>query len=149
MQESERYLNEAQATAHLGHWKLHPATEDVSGSDELFRIFGLGRDEATFDAFVEVVHPDDREYYLQHIYRAMKSGTPWDIEHRLVCRDGTEKWVRAVGRAVTDEAGKPVLLIGTTQDITEHRRAEEAQKLFRHLIDEWEADDTPRGDPHT
>ena len=56
----------------------------------------------------------------------MEDGIPWNIEHRLICRDGTEKWVRAIGEAITDEAGEPVLLIGTTQDITTQKRAEEA-----------------------
>ncbi|MCP4603726.1 MAG: PAS domain S-box protein, partial [Proteobacteria bacterium] len=88
LRESEHYLKEAQAMAHLGHWQLSPETGEISGSDELFRIFDLPREEATLEAFVEVVHPDDKEYDLYHIGRGIEYGEPWDIEHRLICQDG-------------------------------------------------------------
>lgn len=94
LRESEKYLNKAQEMAHVGHWKLDPETEEITGSDELFRIFGLGRSENTMDDFVGSVHPDDREYDLRHITRGITHGENWDIEHRLICRDGTE-----IGRA--------------------------------------------------
>ena len=125
LQESERHHKQAQAMAHIGHWSLAPETEEIDGSDELFRIFGLGREEATLGAFAEVVHPEDREYDLCHIRRGMEHGIPWDIEHRLVCRDGTEKSVHAMGEAVVDDTGKTVRLVGTVQDITERKRAKD------------------------
>ncbi len=126
LQESEYYLKEAQAIAHIGHWILNPETGEVTGSDEFFRIFGLNREEATLDAFAEVVHPEDREYDLSHIRRGIEQAQGWNIEHRLVCRDGTEKTVQAIGEAITDDAGNTVLLMGIVQDITERKRAEEA-----------------------
>ena len=130
LRESEYYLKGAQAIAHLGHWKLDPETKEVSGSDELFRIFGLTREEATLDAFADVVHPDDREYDLYHIRRGMELGEPWDIEHRLVLKDGTEKTIHAKGKAITDETGKVIELIGTVLDITERKLEEEEKKKF-------------------
>jgi PAS domain S-box-containing protein len=57
IRESEHRLREAQAIAQIGHWKLDPATKEVTGSDEFFNIFGLNREESTLDAFVQVVHP--------------------------------------------------------------------------------------------
>lgn len=133
LREKEESLARAQEIAHLGHWKLDPATQEITGSDELFRIFGLSREEATLESFVEVVHPEDRARDLEAIKRGMEYGENWDIEHRLVCRDGTEKTVHAVGETRTDETGKVVLLVGTVQDITERIRLEKeslkAQKL--------------------
>jgi PAS domain S-box-containing protein len=111
--------------AHIGHWKLNPVTGEITGSDELFRIFGLNQDEATLDAFVEVVHPEDREYDLYHIRRGIEFGENWSIEHRLITKDGTEKWINAIGEAIRDQHGEISLLIGTVQDITEHKRAEQ------------------------
>ena len=134
LRENEHYLKEAQEMSHIGHWKLNPTTLEVSGSDELFKIFGLSHDEANLDAFADVVHPDDREYDLYHIRRGMETGESWDIEHRLILRDGTEKWVHAIGEATKDETGKVVLLWGTVQDITERKKVEEVLFHERDLI---------------
>jgi len=128
LRESEHFLKVAQTITHIGHWKLNPITLEVNGSDELFHIFGLNRDEANLDAFLEVVHPEDREYDAFHIKRGMDYGESWDIEHRLVTRDSAEKWVHAIGEATLDDRGKVISLIGTVQDITEHKKSEEKIK---------------------
>jgi len=124
LRESEKFLKKAQSIAHIGHFKLDPITMEVSGSDELFNIFGLSRDEATLDAFAEVVHPEDREYDLYHIRRGIEFGESWDIEHRLLFKNGTIKGVHAIGEAIKDETGKITLVLGIVQDITEQKKAE-------------------------
>ncbi|MFC1572559.1 PAS domain S-box protein [Candidatus Eisenbacteria bacterium] len=134
LRRKERYLEEAQTLARVGYWTLHPDTQHIDGSDELFRIFGLRREEATLDAFLEVVHPEDREYDLSHIRRGIEHGESWDIEHRLVCRDGTERTVHAKGQAITDETGRVVQLLGTVQDITERKRAEEETRKLAAVV---------------
>jgi PAS domain S-box-containing protein len=147
--ENEYYLNKAQKITQLGHWKLDPVTEEVSGSDELFHIFGLGREEASLDAFVEVVHPDDREFDVGKIRRGIEYGENWDIEHRLLCKDGRLKWVHAMGEAIVDENGKTIQLVGTVQDITERKKIEEklqeSEIRYRSLFEDspislWEED---------
>jgi PAS domain S-box-containing protein len=125
LERSERNLQMAQAVAHVGHWRLDPRTETVEASDELLRIFGLTSEVASLEAFAQVVHPDDREYYLHHIRKGMKPGEPWDIEHRLVCDDGTEKTVRVIGNPIVVETGRVAAVVGTVQDITERKTAEE------------------------
>jgi PAS domain S-box-containing protein len=126
LRESESLLAEAQKIAHLGHWKLNAETQEITGSDEFFRIFGISREEADLATFIEVVHPDDRARDVEAITRGMEKGENWTIEHRLICKDGTEKSVYAVGQARVDETGKVIELVGTIQDITERKRAEEA-----------------------
>ncbi|MDM8559349.1 PAS domain S-box protein [Candidatus Parabeggiatoa sp. HSG14] len=138
LRESEQNLTKAQTLAHVGSWKLDTTTNKISGSDELFSIFGLNRNKATLESFIEIVHPDDREYDVSHIQRGMKYGTPWDIEHRLILRDGTQKWVHAIGEVIRDKNEKIVFLIGITQDITERKQAEEnlkqQEKFLRNLV---------------
>jgi signal transduction histidine kinase/ActR/RegA family two-component response regulator len=85
---------------------------------------------------VEIVHPDDKEYDLYHITRGIEDGEPWDIEHRLICRDGTLKYIHTKGEAITDETGKVALLIGTVQDITERKQAEEEREQLLAQIQE-------------
>ena len=139
LQESEGLLERAQKLAHIGHWKLNPATGEVTGSDEFFRIFGVSRDEATLDVFIETVHPDDREMDIAAIQRGLKHGESWDIEHRLICRDGTEKWVHAVGEALKDTDGNVVELLGTIQDITKEKlidiELEESSRRFKAMFE--------------
>jgi len=134
LKENERLLKMAQSLAHIGHFKLDTINFEVSGSDELFKIFDLNQDEATLDAFTSVVHPDDREYDLYHIRRGMETGESWNIEHRLICKDGTEKWVHAIGEATRDESGKIIMLLGTVQDITDRKKIEEVLYHERDLI---------------
>jgi PAS domain S-box-containing protein len=141
LRESEKFLKKAQMIAHTGHWKLNPQTLEVSGSDELFDIFELSQEEATLDAFIDVVHPDDREYDLHHIRRGMEYGESWDIEHRLITKKGTEKWVHALGEAVKNEKGEIIMLLGTIQDITDKKESEEklkkSEEKFRVLFENF------------
>ncbi len=133
LRESEAFLSKAQQIAHIGHWKLDPKTHQVTGSDELFRIFGLNRDETTLEAFVGVVHPEDRENDVAAIRRGIEQGENWKIEHRLICKDSAEKWVQAIGEVITDDSGKIQHLVGTVQDISERKRAEQIiQDQARH-----------------
>lgn len=139
LKESEHYLSKAQSIAHIGHWSMDAETNDGYGSDELYRIFGLNRSKASRDIFLEVVHPDDREYDLYHLERAIKHGDGWNIEYRLVCKDGTEKTVQSIGEAIVDKTGKTIRLVGTIQDITDRKRAEERLKeSAKELRDERE-----------
>ena len=138
LHQSAAQLNRAQALVHIGHWELDPFTNEVSGSDELFRIFGLQRSECTLDAFVAVIHPDDRDFLLYHIQRGVDYGKSWDIEYRLLFPDGLIKVMHARGEAITDENEKTIRLLGTVQDITQRKQAEELTryrlKLSEHAI---------------
>jgi PAS domain S-box-containing protein len=126
IKENQKNLAKAQRIAQLGHWKLNPQTKKVEGSVELCDIFGLTDEELTLESFAAVVHPDDLEYDMQHIQRGIEHGESWDIEHRLLLKDGTLKWVHAIGEAVVDDRGKVISLMGIVQDITERKKAEEA-----------------------
>lgn len=125
LEKSEAKLTTAQSLAHIGHWELDPASGHVQGSDELFRIFGLPKNEFTLEAFANVVHPEDREYDLKHIKKGIESGENWDIEHRLLLKDGILKYVNTIGQAIVDKNGKTTHLFGTVQDITERKKIEE------------------------
>ena len=83
-----------------------------------------------------MVHPDDRERDYKTITRGIEQGKNWNIEHRLVCKDGTEKIVHAIGEARTDRTGKTTQLIGTVQDITKRRQTEELVSRFGRILDQ-------------
>ena len=127
-QQTRRMLKEAQRIGRMGYWELDLLSNRLYWSDEIYRIFGLEPQEfkATYEAFLERIHPDDREYVDKTYTDSVKNRIPCDIVHRLLLEDGTIKHVNENCVTEYDEAGKPVLSIGTVQDITERKRAEEA-----------------------
>ena len=101
-------------------------------SDEIFRIFEIDQEQfgASYDAFIEIIHPDDREA-VDHAYiESLKNREPYEIEHRLLMADGRIKHVLERCETTYADDGKPLYSLGTVQDITE-RKHMEAQALQR------------------
>ena len=128
LRESEASLLKAQQIAHLGSWNWNITTGGLVWSDETYRIFGLAPQElgATYEAFLQSVHPEDREYVRQAVNRAVYEREPYDIEHRVVRPNGTVRTVNEVGEVTYDQTGKPVCMVGTVLDITERKQVQEA-----------------------
>ena len=121
-----RMLNEAQALAKLGSWQLQVADQALTWSDETYRIFEVEpKDFApTFDSFVQLVHPDDRELLVRTYQESVAACVPYDLEHRIQLPGGI-KWVRERGLTEYDATGVPVRSVGTCQDVTERHEAQE------------------------
>ncbi|MEA3191098.1 MAG: hypothetical protein QOD77_1680 [Thermoplasmata archaeon] len=134
LQESRARLEEAQATAHVGSWEWDVAADRIAWSDELYRIFGRTPQEfpATYAAYLQALHPDDRERADGIIRRAMADRKDYAFEHRVVRPDGVERVVHSIGRVDLDAAGNPVRLSGTATDVTERARRE---RTFRALLE--------------
>ncbi|HEY3240290.1 MAG TPA: EAL domain-containing protein [Acidimicrobiia bacterium] len=127
VERAKQRLGEAQRLAHLGSWEWDIAADCVTWSDELYRVFGLDRDEllATYD-IRERVHPDDRDRIEGVIGEAIQKRESFSFDHRIVRPDGDVRWLQCLGNVISDDAGEPVKLIGSAQDVTERKRAEEA-----------------------
>jgi PAS domain S-box-containing protein len=136
LQESKAWLEEAQRVAHLGYWVWDLETNQVIWSEETYRIFGLVPQAGSIDIAIvgEMFHPDDREAIFRTAEEAIRSGTRADFEHRLFRPDGEMRIVHSLGDLKTNSAGRPYQMFGTTQDITDRKRAEEErQVLYRDL----------------
>jgi len=124
LRESREDLKRAQAVAHTGNWRLDVRRNELLWSDENHRIFGIPEaTPMTYDTFLSTVHPDDRAY-VHEKWSAGLRGESYDIEHRIVVGD-TVKWVRERAELDFDKEGMLWGGFGTTQDITERKRAEE------------------------
>jgi PAS domain S-box-containing protein len=129
---SEAHLIEAQRIAKIGSWELDLRTNRIKWSGQTAQIYGLRESDSagTFQGFLTFVHPDDLKA-LHAAQRAALEGTArFDIQHRIVLRDGTEKVVHQVAD-VKRENGVPVSLAGTVHDITDRVRIE-AERERRH-----------------
>lgn len=126
--EAKEGLTKAQEIAHLGNWDWNVETGDLSWSDEIYRIFGLKPQEfpATYEAFLQVVHPDDQKKVTAAVQPSLDDPeTPYGLEHRIVRPDGAERIVQEKGEVVRNDAGKPIRMVGSVLDITELKQAEE------------------------
>ena len=143
LRKRETQLMEAQALVNLGSWELDIDTEVVDWSEESYRIWGVDPLEfvPALDSIMALVHPDDRASVSALIARAREERGPITCEFRIVRRDGELRIVQSQSRSVVDSSGRIVKLYGTSLDITERRRAEDAikkqsatlQEIFDHL----------------
>ena len=138
--EAEDRLAEAQRIAQIGNWAWHASTDELTWSDELFRIldFDPALDEPSYDRLVERVHPADRAAFEQVVAEAKARGESYVHQYRVVLRDGSIRWVE--GRGVANAGPEGILMHGTAQDITEDKLAEarlaEAEERFRTLVEQ-------------
>ena len=131
---TESLLAEAQQIAHLGSWEWQVASGELRWSDEVYRIFGVSPDtfEATYENFLQSVHPDDREKVIRAVELALNEGQPYDIKHRILRPDGEERVVREKAQVRYNAQGQPQYMIGTAQDITEQAQmAERLSVIYR------------------
>ncbi len=148
LRKSQANLAAAQRIAHLGSWEIElQDLQDLNNnplhwSDEVFRIFGYepGICEVSNDNFFRAVHPDDRERIRAAVARALKDGTPYSLEHRIVRPDGTQRVVYEEAHVVSDDrTGQPEKIVGIVLDITEQKQAESALRdselRYRRLFD--------------
>lgn len=114
-------LLEAQRLAHIGNWELDLESSWLYWSDEIFRIFEIDPAgfEASYEAFLHAIHPDDRNQVNDAYRVSLENRIPYSIKHRLLMADGRIKYVLEQCETSFDAAGKPLRSTGTVQDITE------------------------------
>ena len=127
---SQAMLERSQQLAHLGSWELDLVTGRLAWSDEVYRIFGLEPQEfgATYEAFLERVHPDDRDAVDAAYSGSLREDRDtYEIEHRVVRKHSGEiRFVHERCDHLRNAAGKIVRSVGMVHDITERKLAEAA-----------------------
>ncbi|MGZ9276053.1 MAG: ATP-binding protein [Candidatus Limnocylindrales bacterium] len=121
------------AASGTGFWEWDIGTGRLDWSEAIFSQNGLESAEAapSFDAYLDTIHPDDREAFQSAVAATLEAGAPLDLEFRIVWPDGSVHWTHGAGRLMRDDSGRPSRLLGTGQDITErHRMVEERDRLL-------------------
>ena len=134
---SEAKLIDAQRLAHLGSWELDLSANALYWSDEIYRIFEIDPNAfcASYEAFLDAIHPEDRAMVNEAYTRSLETKTPYEIEHRLLMPDGRIKFVHERCETHFDSSSKPLRSLGTVQDITEHRQAEVEIKALNEELE--------------
>ena len=124
---SKSWLEEAQRIARIGNWEWDSRTNEVLWSDEMYRIFGVSKVtfHGNFEEHLKLIPSEDREEYLAGLNRVLAGKEQWNREHRILFSDGTIRYVWASGSVRNDAEGNIIGLVGTTQDITERKAADE------------------------
>ena len=124
--QSEARLLEAQRVGHIGSWEWDVDRDALWWSDELYRIYGVdpATFPATYEAFLALVHPDDRPMIEREVRGILEHGDTFDFQHRIIRPDGGERWLHARARLVRGAGRKAARLAGTGLDITEWKAVE-------------------------
>lgn len=151
VEKNAQILKEAQEIGKIGNWELDLVNNTLTWSDEIYRIFGCKPQEfgATYEAFLDFVHPDDRDFvnnaYSEHI--TLKKN--YDIIHKILLKNQTIKYVNEKCNSEFDSKGKPIRSLGTVADVTQRmlyenelltakEKAENSEKLFKEKNEEYE-----------
>jgi PAS domain S-box-containing protein len=139
LQRSEFYLSEGQRLAHAGSWAFDSAGFDY-WSPELFRIHGLdpANKAPTVEEYLELLHPEDREFMANLIKRVLVDASPFDATKRIVRPDGEVRYIRCVGAPVIENQ-ELKKFIGTSIDVTEQETATQELRRREAYRDQAEA----------
>jgi len=134
--ESQSILATAEAVAKVGSWRWDLATQKVTWSDQMFRLFGVEKEGFDGDlnrVIAERIHPDDMAAVNEANRSVLEEADPKPLSYRIVLPGGKERTVWAQGVLIRDEQGKPIALTGYVQDITERARAEMQLQQMKRL----------------
>lgn len=131
LRQSEARLNEAQRIAHIGNWELDLLTNVLTWSGEIYRMFEIDPEKfgASYEAFLDAIHPEDREAVNFAYTNSLKTRTPYAIDHRLLLKDGRIKYVHEQCETFYDAEGKALRSVGTVQDVSDRKQAEDALRV--------------------
>ena len=135
LERSQKALAAAQSVAHIGSWDFDVTNGQAIWSDELYNIYGLERDAfgCRPGALWEFDHPEDVAEVRRKYDEACVTGKPYSMIHRLVRPDGNIRWVHEIGQFEYDADGQPIREVGTIQDVTEKKEAEDRLAFLAHF----------------
>lgn len=140
LQESEKLYKQAQSMARIGNWTWDLQTKVIAWSDELFRIYELNRDEPlSQEEWESLLDPAEKEKVIAASDECIRNGKQLDITHKVTLPGGTVKILHRKGEVLYDVVGRPIKIIGTTQDVTEQfsiqAELRESQTFIRKITD--------------
>jgi diguanylate cyclase (GGDEF)-like protein/PAS domain S-box-containing protein len=137
LRKTNKLFAEAEEMTSLGNWEWDIVNNTLVWSDQIYRIFGLRPQEfaATYDAFLNTIHREDRKMVESAVANTLESGEDYTVTHRIVLPDGSERKVIERGKVERNEQGENLRMLGTVQDITEQHEREEALRLQAGILD--------------
>jgi PAS domain S-box-containing protein len=130
LQEKQERLSIALKASGTATYRWDIATNIIQWDERAAALFGLAPEEAarltTLEGFVELIHPEDRLAFWQHIEVCRRTGADFDLEYRIIEGEGTVRWIMDRGKMFRDRVGQARYMTGACVDITAHKQAEAA-----------------------
>ncbi|MBC7868068.1 MAG: PAS domain S-box protein, partial [Gloeobacteraceae cyanobacterium ES-bin-316] len=140
LQQSEALHKQAQALTHIGNWSWNPGSNNITWSDEMYRIHGLEPQSEIigFDRFMAFTHPDQREKRIFQIQESLRTLKSEDYYLQIVTDAGVQKMLKGKGEIQTGPDGLALMVNGTCQDVTKeyllNKDLQEKEQNFQQLI---------------
>ena len=137
LQRSEAYLAEAQRLTHTGSWAWRAGGDALHLSEEWYRIYSFDPENGppAFEQLLQRTHPEDRAKWKGAIDRAIDQKSDYEVEFRILLPDATTKYIHTVGHPVLNPSGDLVQFVGSSTDITERKRSEQATLLLAAIVE--------------
>jgi PAS domain S-box-containing protein len=131
-QSIRRAYDMAMLAAHDGFWEWNPISKKLYVGTRLLQILGYREDFLpNTDAWLKLVHPDDRAGYNNAVAKHLKGETEYFYcEYRVLAKDGTYRWIGSRGLAVRDRHGRAYQMVGSVTDITDRRNYQEDMEFL-------------------
>jgi len=138
LERNMRWLESAQKTAAIGYFSYDVAKKRFLLSRMVDDLFGSNNKLVDLSQWVDMIHPDDRQFVLEHQTQAVKQLKPLRIQYRIVgAHDGQVRWVQVWGELeLNEKKDRVVRMIGTAQDITERKQTEDELSRYRAALEE-------------
>ncbi|MBD2252411.1 PAS domain-containing protein [Nostoc parmelioides] len=133
---SEEQLRLTLEYTHIGNWDWNLHTNEVIWNYNHYRLLGLEPETSTasYQAWRDVVHPDDINRVEQSVAHALKQHSNFELEYRVIRPDGTMRWLVGKGHGIYDETGNPVRMLGVIIDINDRKQTEQALREKEHFL---------------
>lgn len=140
LEQQNMALENAERLAGLGSWEWNMDDNELHVSKNWRAIHGSSNPDPTMEELLPIAHPEDISAIEKALARAMESGEPYNIEHRIIRQDtGEVRWVRSYGQVRHAQADQPRTMYGAALDITREKLAEEAlresEALYRAMFE--------------
>ncbi|MFI3136256.1 MAG: PAS domain S-box protein, partial [Methylococcaceae bacterium] len=134
---SEAFLRLSQVSAGIGSWEADLVNNKQVWSENCTAILGLSIViEPTWNDFIKLVHPEDRQRVINASQSHIAVGTKYDVEYRIVTPDGSTCWMRSTGQVERDNDGKPLFMRGVVRDVTERKINEEQLRKLSLAVEQ-------------
>jgi signal transduction histidine kinase/CheY-like chemotaxis protein len=143
IRETSERLQAALAASGTGTFRWTFSDNGLIWDDELYRLFDIEAGQClTLEKFISLVHPEDRPSVRKRCEQCVSQGADFDMEYRVILRDGGERWLLDKGVTFKDAAGRPQYMTGACVDISERKRAELALRRLNETLEERVAERT-------